>query len=61
MEGVYRLGVGGNACALGSAYKAVWAVERREGETFEQLVGGRWREDHSVVKAAEGYQANLCK
>ena len=30
-EGVYRLDVGGNACALGGAYKAVWALERAEG------------------------------
>ena len=28
VEGVYRLDVGGNACALGSAYKAVWATEK---------------------------------
>ena len=36
VEGVYRLDIGGNACALGSAYKAVWAVERKTGETFER-------------------------
>lgn len=59
VEGVYRLDVGGNACALGSAYKAVWAVERKEGETFEQLIGQRWREEDFVVKVAEGYQAEL--
>lgn len=28
-EGVYKLDIGGNACALGAAYKAVWGVERR--------------------------------
>ncbi|KAF4301896.1 Carbohydrate kinase FGGY [Botryosphaeria dothidea] len=28
-EGVYRLDIGGNACALGAAYKAVWGVERK--------------------------------
>ncbi|EKG18275.1 Carbohydrate kinase FGGY [Macrophomina phaseolina MS6] len=28
-EGVFRLDIGGNACALGAAYKAVWGVERR--------------------------------
>lgn len=27
-EGVFRLDIGGNACALGAAYKAVWGVER---------------------------------
>jgi xylulokinase len=59
VEGVYRLDVGENACALGAAYKAVWAVERGEGETFEDLVGGWWREDEFVEKLAEGYQAGL--
>jgi xylulokinase len=39
-KGVFKLDVGENACALGAAYKAVWAVERREGETFEELIGG---------------------
>ena len=29
-DGVYRLDVGENACALGAAYKAVWAMERNE-------------------------------
>ncbi|KAL0264651.1 hypothetical protein SLS55_000601 [Diplodia seriata] len=28
-EGIFRLDIGGNACALGAAYKAVWGVERR--------------------------------
>lgn len=28
-EGVFRLDIGGNACALGAAYKAVWGVERK--------------------------------
>jgi len=59
VEGVYRLDVGGNACALGSAYKAVWAVERKLNETFEQLVGSRWREEEFVKKVADGYQAGL--
>lgn len=31
-EGVYRLDLGGNACALGAAYKAVRACERGEKE-----------------------------
>lgn len=59
VEGVYRLDVGGNACALGSAYKAVWAVERKLGETFEELIGGRWREEEFVKKVANGYQREL--
>ena len=56
IEGVYRLDVGGNACALGSAYKAVWAVERKPKETFEDLIGKRWREDDFVEKIGDGYQ-----
>jgi len=59
VEGVYRLDVGENACALGAAYKAVWAAERRRGETFEQLVGGRWREGEFVKRVAEGYQRGV--
>ncbi|KAF6240439.1 hypothetical protein HO173_001107 [Letharia columbiana] len=59
VEGVYRLDVGGNACALGSAYKAVWAVERKPGETFEDLIGSRWREDEFVEKIADGYQEEI--
>ena len=59
VEGVYRLDVGGNACALGSAYKAVWASERRPGETFEQLIGSRWKEDAFIERVADGYQADL--
>ena len=56
VEGVYKLDVGGNACALGSAYKAVWACERKDGETFEDLIGGRWDEERFVEKIADGYQ-----
>ena len=59
VEGVYRLDVGENACALGAAYKAVWAVERKQGETFEDLVGGRWREEEFVKKIADGYQEGM--
>jgi xylulokinase len=53
------LDVGGNACALGGAYKAVWAVERREGEGFEELIGGRWRGSEAVEKIGEGYRADM--
>jgi xylulokinase len=58
-EGVYRLDVGGNACALGGAYKAVWATERKEGESFEELIGGRWRESEAVVKVDEGFRKDV--
>ncbi|KAL8708212.1 MAG: hypothetical protein Q9220_006882 [cf. Caloplaca sp. 1 TL-2023] len=59
VEGVYRLDVGENACALGAAYKAVWSVERRTGQSFEELIGGRWHEDDFVEKIAEGYQEGI--
>ena len=55
-EGIYKLDVGENACALGAAYKAVWACERQEGESFEELIGKRWDEASFVEKIAEGYQ-----
>ena len=57
VEGVYRLDVGENACALGAAYKAVWAAERQEGQTFEELIGARWKGD--VRKVADGYQSGI--
>lgn len=58
-EGVFRLDIGGNACALGSAYKAVWALERRAGETFEELIGARWREEDFVEKVDQGYREGV--
>ena len=72
-EGVYKLEIGGNACALGSAYKAVWARERkvyaqgedgevrggRDTETFEQMIGERWREENFVKKVDEGYREGI--
>ena len=59
VEGVYRLDVGGNACALGSAYKAVWAVERKTSETFEDFISSRWREDEFVEKIGDGYEEEI--
>jgi xylulokinase len=58
-EGVYKLDVGGNACALGGAYKAVWATERKSGESFEELIGKRWREEDAVAKIDEGYRPEV--
>ncbi|KAH8700764.1 D-xylulose kinase [Talaromyces proteolyticus] len=55
-DGVYKLDVGENACALGAAYKAVWAIERQPDQTFEDLIGKRWREEDFVEKIADGYQ-----
>jgi len=58
-DGVYRLDVGGNACALGGAYKAVWAFERGEGETFDELIGKRWREEGAISRVDEGYKEGV--
>ena len=58
-QGVFRLDVGANACALGAAYKAVWARERGDGETFEEFVGKRWREEEFVEKIDEGYREGV--
>ena len=59
VEGVFKLDVGENACALGAAYKAVWAIERKKGETFEDLIGKRWKEEDFIEKIQDGYRANL--
>ena len=59
-EGVYRLDVGENACALGAAYKAVWAGERTDGsQSFEDFVGERWKEEEFSRKVADGYQEGV--
>jgi len=62
-EGVYWLDVGGNACALGAAYYAAWAVEGRKesgGEGgFEDFVAGRWEEGRRIVKVGEGYEEGV--
>lgn len=59
VEGVYKLDVGDNACALGAAYKAVWGLERTPGQTFEDLIGQRWREEEFIEKIADGYQKGV--
>ncbi|OAA37100.1 D-xylulose kinase [Beauveria brongniartii RCEF 3172] len=56
LDGVYRLDVGGDACALGGAYKAMWALQRREGEAFDELLAGRWREEGAIVRVDRGYR-----
>jgi xylulokinase len=58
-DGVYRLDIGGNACALGAAYKAVWGRERKTGEFFEELIGKRWDEERFVKKVADGYRKSV--
>lgn len=67
VEGVYRLDVGGNACALGAAYKAVYAAAGQgsedrgtgAGETFEEFVGKRWREAEFVERVDSGYRRGV--
>lgn len=59
VEGVYRLDVGSNACALGAAYYATWALERKSGEGFEDFVGARWKEKGRINKIADGYKADV--
>lgn len=59
VEGVYKLDIGGNACALGAAYKAVWGCERQPGQTFEDLIGGRWDEGAFVKRIADGYSEGV--
>lgn len=67
-ESVYTLNVGANACALGAAYKAVWALERKrllapdgvgQVQTFEALVAERWTEEGRVRKVDQGYRAGV--
>lgn len=55
-DGVYRLDVGGSACALGGAYKALWACERAPGQTLDDLVAARWREESAVKRVGEGFR-----
>ncbi|KAL8873121.1 MAG: hypothetical protein Q9174_001351 [Haloplaca sp. 1 TL-2023] len=59
VEGVYRLDVGENACALGAAYKALWAFERKPMQSFEELISGRWKEHDFVKRIAVGYQEGI--
>jgi xylulokinase len=58
-EGVFRLDIGGNACALGAAYKAVWGCEREDGEKFEEFIGARWDEGKFVKKICAGYKTGV--
>lgn len=69
-EGMYTLNVGGNACALGAAYKALWAMERGgtkknqdyaggDEQTFEALVADRWAEEGKVRLVNQGYRRGV--
>lgn len=58
-EGIFKLDIGGNACALGAAYKAAWGVQRGQGEKFEDYLEARWNEEGFVRKVAEGYREGV--
>ncbi|KAH7041081.1 actin-like ATPase domain-containing protein [Microdochium trichocladiopsis] len=58
-DGVYRLDVGGNACALGGAYKAVWTLEKGPEESFDELIGKRWKEEEAIQKVDDGYREGV--
>lgn len=58
-EGVFKLDIGGNACALGAAYKAAWGVQRGTGEKFEDFLEARWNEEGFVKKICEGYRKGV--
>lgn len=59
-EGVFKLEIGGNACALGSAYKAAWGVQRvSPDEKFEDFLETRWDESSFVRKVADGYRKGV--
>jgi xylulokinase len=58
-EGVYKLDIGGNACALGAAYKAAWGVQRQSGEKFEDYLEARWNEEGFVKRITDGYREGV--
>lgn len=40
-RGVYKLSTGENPCALAVAYKVIWAIERKDGQSYEDLIERR--------------------
>lgn len=56
---MYKLNIGGNACALGAAYKAAWGVQRRDGEAFEDFLEQRWDEEGFVERICGGYREGV--
>ncbi|KJZ77043.1 Putative D-xylulose kinase A [Hirsutella minnesotensis 3608] len=55
-DGIYKLDVGGSACALGGAYKALWALEREPNQTFDDLIAARWKEEGAVERIGDSYR-----
>ena len=58
-EGVYKLDIGSNACALGAAYYAAWALERGGDEAFEDYVGEHWEEETHAVRIGDAYKKGV--
>lgn len=59
-DGIYRqLEGSSNACALGGANKAAWAILKRTGQSFEDFVGEHWNEEEAIEKLGEGYQKGV--
>jgi xylulokinase len=58
-DGVYKLEIGGNACALGASYKAAWGVQRKSGERFEDFLEQRWNEEGFVRRICDGYREGV--
>lgn len=58
-EGIYKLDIGSNACALGAAYYAAWALERTSGESFEDYVASRWDEEKQVKRIGDAYKQGI--
>ena len=58
-EGVYKLDIGSNACALGAAYYAAWALERTNDEPFEDYVAARWDEEKQVKRIGDAYKPGV--
>jgi xylulokinase len=56
---VYKLDIGGNACALGAAYKAAWGTGRESGESFEDYLEKRWNEEEFVKRICDGYREGV--
>ncbi|GAM82603.1 hypothetical protein ANO11243_005850 [Dothideomycetidae sp. 11243] len=59
VDGVYKLDIGGNACALGAAYKATWGCERQKAQSFEDFISERWNEDKFVQRITDGYREGV--
>jgi xylulokinase len=58
-DGIFKLDMAENTCALGAAYKTVWSLEQNKNETFDELIGRRWEESDFMGRIADGYQKGV--